>query len=122
LGRVAHGRKWLDRYSGSEVSPAALQERGRMGELGLVTAIAVVVEENASLYGPVHLTGSGLSEGERALLSQAAEECERRLLALPGRALTDVAGVENELRVAIRMLFKQALAKRPNVLAVVIKI
>jgi ribonuclease J len=115
-GRVLH-----DRYGDATLRPEAVVERRRMAELGAVFA-SVVLDGSRGIAGGPYLTGRGLNDVEKAVMTQAAEEARRFLAEVSPELLGDDQFASEQLVLAVRRAYKQFTAKRPQVIPQVIRL
>jgi ribonuclease J len=120
-GKVAYGRRLIDRYTGSELGPTTLAEREKMAQVGLVVVIAAMPSGRAR-PGRVEVTGRGLSDAETSLFPACREQCEKNLAELSTLLLSDDALVREALVRGVRQVYRQSWAKRPAVLPFIINV
>jgi len=121
-GSVPTGRVHKDLYSGSVVSPEALQERTKLAETGLVVAAVVIDRASLALMAGPQLSGHGLSLDEQVMLPRMAEEARSLFLQMSPQLRGDDALVREEVTRAVRRAFKLYTAKRPLVVPMVVKV
>jgi ribonuclease J len=121
-GSVPHGRVYRDQLGDDVVSAAALAERQKLAETGVIVATLLIDRSRGAVVGQPRLAGRGLSNEESALLPFAARSAEADLAALSPELLNDDPLVEETLVRAVRRAVRQSTGKRPTVVPVLVRL
>jgi ribonuclease J len=121
-GTTPCGRVFRDQMGDDVVSAAALAERQKLAETGVIVATLLIDRSRGAVVGGPRLAGRGLSDEESALLPVAARSAEADLSALSPELLNDDPLVEETLVRAVRRAVRQTTGKRPTVVPVLVRL
>jgi ribonuclease J len=121
--RVPVGRVYTDRDAllGADIGAMVVRDRRLLAESGLcIVVLAVERASGAVVRGPeLFARGvAGFEGAEEALRGEALRALEE----MTGPARSDVAEVQETLRLAVRRWFRKETGKRPTVLPVVLEL
>jgi ribonuclease J len=121
--KVPVGRVYADRDAllGGEIAAMIVKDRRLLADAGLCIAVLAIERASGAVVRGPDLFARGVAgfEGqEEAIRAEAL----RALDELSGPARTDVAEVQETIRVAIRRWFRREVGKRPAVLPVVLEL
>jgi ribonuclease J len=120
---VPVGRVYTDRdaFLGADIGALVVRDRRLLAEAGLLIAVLAVERSTGAVVRGPDLFARGVAgfEGaEEAIRGEALRALEE----LSGAARTDVAEVQEALRVAVRRWFRREVGRRPTVLPVVLEL
>jgi ribonuclease J len=121
-GAAPAGRRLLARGGNGELSEHAVRQRRAVGEAGLVVATVVLDRESGALLTGPRLSGQGLTREEDAALPHLADPIRELFLGLSPSERQDQGFAESELAAAVRRVVRERLARRPQVLAQLVKL
>ncbi|MCP3138829.1 ribonuclease J [Pyxidicoccus xibeiensis] len=121
-GSVPAGRVFKDRFGSGVVTPDTLQERVKLSETGIVTAVVVIQRDNQKLVAGPQLSGQGLNLDEQVMLPRVAQEARALFEELSTQLRGDDALVREELTRAVRRAFKLYTSRRPLVVPMVVRV
>jgi ribonuclease J len=118
---ITAGFVYVDGKRVGDVGEVVLRDRRVLAETGMVLCVAVFDEAGGLVGGPDIVTRGVLHEEDsQSLLAQAASDVRSALGGLGPHA--DHASRANEIRLALRRLFRRELDSRPLVIPVVMTI
>ncbi|MBX5482555.1 MAG: ribonuclease J [Myxococcaceae bacterium] len=122
VAQIPTGRVLKDRWGDGQLDDAAVAEREKLAELGIIVAALVVDVAGQRIVSGPHLEGRGLSREEALFLPDVAVDARQTLETVTRALLGDVAFVREELTRAVRRAMKQRTGKRSAVLPIVVRL
>jgi ribonuclease J len=121
--RAAVGRVYAERDAllSADVGALVIRDRRLLADAGLCIAVLAIERSTGAVVRGPDLFARGVAGFEGAE-DEIRGEALRAVEELSGAARTDVAEVQEALRVAVRRWFRRAVGKRPTVLPVVLEL
>lgn len=122
-GTVPTGRVYVESRAGPDVPALVLRERSLLAETGLAIVVLVIDRTTGEVVRGPELTARGLAlPDEATLLPELRREVLNTLATLAPGTRADAGAVQEELRRAVRRVFKRLASKPPVVLPLVIEL
>ena len=122
-GTAPSGRVYVESRAGPDVPALVLRERSLLAETGLAIVVLVIDKKSGEVVRGPELTARGLAlPDEAALLPELRREVLNTLATLAPGTRADAGAVQEEVRRAVRRVFKRLASKPPVVLPVVIEL
>jgi ribonuclease J len=122
VGRAPAGRIAQARGGGGEVDPAALADRRRLAQAGVVAAAVLLAPDGRSFAAPVRLSGRGLTHEEERVLLNGGPDIQGLLEEVSPSLRADDAFLREEVVRVVRRVFRERTGRRPQVLPLVFKL
>ena len=134
---VQTGRVFVDGKGVGDVADAVLRDRKHLSETGIVICILMIDRKTGEIIRGPELISRGFIEEAGAhghevvppwggvpvqLLTEAKKVVLEALSAFNLSALTDMVEVQEEVRIALRRLFKKKLERKPVVIPVIMEV
>jgi ribonuclease J len=123
LGKVEHGRVFVDGKGVGDVGAIVLKDRKHLSEDGMVVVIIGIDQETGNIiYGPDIVSRGFVFEDESREYLEAAKQVVTETLATHSiEMLGDWTEVKQEVRAVLRRFFKKSIERRPVILPVILE-
>ncbi len=120
---VPVGRVYTDRDAllGADIGAMVVKDRRLLADAGLCIAVLAIERTTGAVMRGPELFARGVA-GFEGSEDEIRGEALRAIEEMSGPARTDVAEVQETLRVAVRRWFRRTVGKRPTVLPVVLEL
>ncbi len=122
--RVQTGRVFVDGSGVGDVSDTVLRDRKTLSTTGMVTCVVMIDRTTGEIMrGPDLITKGVINEKENPEIIEGAKRAVTDSLeAVNQEARTDMAVIQEEVRLAIRRYFRRELDRKPVVIPVVLEV
>ncbi len=123
LGRVEHGKVFVDGKGVGEIDFATLHDRRHLSHNGMVLIVVGIDETSGKIvYGPELTTKGLISDDNETVIEEARQLAVTVLEEIPAPERSDWIEVKTILRRRLKKYFRNTLEKKPIILPVIIEL